>query len=80
MKESFMKKIILFFTILFFYSPLFAVDYSEMSTQELIEIIGYVKKENQNKFEKELKSRVSTMNEKEKKQYIKNLKLLEKKR
>ncbi len=68
-----MKKILSIFIILSFLGPLFAVDYSEMSTQELIEIIGFVKKENRAKFQKELKSRVSTMNEKEKNQYKINM-------
>ena len=75
-----MKKILSIFIISFFLSPLFAVDFSEMSTQELIEIIGYVKKENQAKFEKELKSRVSTMSQKETKQYDEKIKHLGQKR
>lgn len=75
-----MKKILSFFVILSFLVSLFAVDFSEMSTQELIEIIGFVKKENRAKFEKELKSRVSTMNEKEKSQYMKNMQKLKEKR
>jgi maltodextrin utilization protein YvdJ len=49
-------------------------DYSEMSTQELIAIMGYVKKSEQNKFYNELRSRIPTMNEKEKKEYLKNKK------
>ncbi|MGB5917656.1 DUF1104 domain-containing protein [Arcobacter sp.] len=68
-----MKKILSIFVLLFLLTPLFAVDYSEMSTQELIEIIGFVKKENKAKFEKELKSRVSTMSSKEKNQYRINM-------
>ncbi len=48
------------------------VDYSEMSTQELIAIMGYVKKKNINEFKKELKQRVPTMSQKERKQYEKN--------
>lgn len=75
-----MKKLLSIFIILSFFRPLFAVDFSEMSTQELIEIIGFVKKENKVKFEKELKSRVSTMNEKEKNQYEKNIKKSKEKR
>lgn len=75
-----MKKISSIFLIFFFLTSSFAVDFSEMSTQELIEIIGFVKKENQIKFEKELKSRVSTMTPNEKKQYEKNLQKLKEKR
>lgn len=48
------------------------VDYSEMSTQELIAIMGYVEKKNINEFKKELKQRVPTMSQKERKQYEKN--------
>ena len=48
------------------------VDYSEMSTQELIAIIGYVEKKNVNEFKKELKQRIPTMSNKERKQYEKN--------
>lgn len=67
-----MKKILL---LVFFISiTLFAkVDYSEMSTQELIAIMGYVKDENKKQFNKELHSRVPTMSPSEKKQYYKNL-------
>ncbi|WP_428023075.1 DUF1104 domain-containing protein [Arcobacter sp.] len=75
-----MKKLLSLILILIFLTPLFAVDFSEMSTQELIEIIGFVKKENKAKFEKELKSRVSTMNEKEKKQYKINMQKSKEKR
>jgi len=75
-----MKKILSIFIISFFLSPLFAVDFTEMSTQELIEIIGYVKKENQAKFDKELKSRVSTMSSKEKSQYNEKMKKIGQKR
>lgn len=54
--------------------PAFAsVDYSEMSTQELLVIMGYVDKKNQEKFKRELKSRVPTMSPKEKAEYRKNL-------
>ena len=51
-------------------------DYSEMSTQELIAIMGYVKAEDKSKFLNELKLRVATMNANEKKQYQKNLQKL----
>jgi len=70
------KTLILFLLIISF---LFAKeDYSEMSTQELIAIMGYVKAENKNKFVQELKSRVSTMSENEKKSYENNLPKLNK--
>jgi hypothetical protein len=68
-----MKKILCVSLLVVFISPLFAVDYSEMSTQELIVIMGYVDKKNKQKFEKELKSRVPTMNSKELEKYKKNL-------
>lgn len=67
-----MKKIVLI--IFIFLSSLQAENYSNMSTQELIAIIGYVKASDQKKFKNELKSRVSTMSAKEKKAYKKNLK------
>ncbi|AXH09933.1 DUF1104 domain-containing protein [Malaciobacter halophilus] len=53
-------------------------DYSEMSTQELIAIMGYVKSSEKNEFIKELKSRVPTMSPQERKAYIKNKKKLNK--
>ena len=74
-----MKKLLSIFIVFLFLTSLQAVDFSEMSTQELIEIIGFVKKENQTKFEKELKSRVSTMSSSEKKQYEKNMQKLKEK-
>ena len=67
------KKFLAIFLITIFITPAFAVDYSEMSTQELIVIMGYVEKKNKSKFEKELKSRVGTMTAKEKAKYKKNL-------
>lgn len=66
-----MKKIILI--VLFYISSLLAVNFSNMSTQELIAIMGYVKPANQKEFKNELKSRVSTMSSKEKKKYKINL-------
>jgi len=72
-----MKKSLLL--ILFISSLVFAkVDYSEMSTQELIAIMGYVKDSNKAKFKRELNLRVPTMSDNEKKQYKKNLKKLNK--
>ena len=65
------KTLILFFLMISF---VFAkVDYSEMSTQELIAIMGYVKDENKKQFIQELKSRVATMSENEKSSYKNNL-------
>ena len=70
------KKFLAIFLISLFITPAFAVDYSEMSTQELIVIMGYVEKKNKSKFQKELKSRVGTMTPQEKSKYEKNLKKL----
>lgn len=74
-----MKKFISISILTFMLSPLFAVDYSEMSTQELIVIMGYVEKKNEAKFKKELKSRVPTMNAKEKARYEENVKKMKSK-
>lgn len=71
-----MKKILITLLLTLFISPLFAVDYSEMSTQELIEIMGYVEKKNVKKFKKELRQRVPTMSTKEKAKYEANLEKL----
>jgi len=68
------KFILLLISLLLGLSLLYAEEnFSEMSTQELISIMGYVKKENIEKFNQELKSRVQNMNEKEKIDYEKNL-------
>jgi len=64
--------------VVFLGSNLYAEDYSEMSTQELIAIMGYVKNENRHKFERELKNRVPTMSENERKKYQENLKKMKK--
>ncbi len=70
-----MKKILVLVCLLITF--IFAKeDYSEMSNQELIAIMGYVKSENKNKFLNELKSRIATMSQREKSQYKKNLKKL----
>jgi len=64
---------IIYFLILT--STLFAkVDYSSMSTEELLVMMGYVPAKNKIAFENELKQRVATMSKKEKLIYIKNLK------
>ena len=44
----------------------------------LIAIMGYVKPDNQKKFENELKSRVNSMSSKEKEEYLKNLSKMKK--
>lgn len=74
-----LKKIFTICLITIFISPVFAVDYSEMSTQELIVIMGYVKMQNKKKFEEELKSRVGTMSPKEKEKYKQNIEKLKSK-
>lgn len=67
-----MKKIILIFFLLL--GILFAKEnYSEMSNQELIAIIGFVKEENKESFLKELNSRIPKMNQAEKSLYEKRV-------
>lgn len=68
-----MKKIILLFLLLFAFSFSKQENYSEMSTQELIAIIGYVKEENKIQFFKELNSRIPKMTEQEKIEFDQNL-------
>ena len=70
-----MKKIIAaFFVTLLLTSFVHAEEnFSEMSTQELIAIMGFVKNIEKEKFNKELQLRVPSMNEDEKKKYKKNL-------
>lgn len=70
-----MKK--LFLSLFLFITFLYAENYSEMSTQELIAIMGYVKEENKKDFERELKTRVESMTKAEQKQYLDNLKRLQ---
>lgn len=68
-----MKKIL--FGLLFIAVTLFAkVDYSEMSTEELIAMIGYVSSQNVQSLQRELEKRFDGMNEKQKSIYIENLK------
>ncbi|PHQ92708.1 MAG: DUF1104 domain-containing protein [Sulfurimonas sp.] len=68
------KTILSFFLTSFFVLSLYAADnYSEMSTQELISIIGYVKKDEVKNFTKELELRVPKMSADEKKMYQENL-------
>ena len=69
-----LKTLAILFSSLLLISLLYAGEnFSEMSTQELISIMGYVKKENLQQFKKELQSRVKNMSEAEKKAYKKNL-------
>lgn len=75
--ESIMKQIFIsFFLTFFLISSVYSADYSEMSTQELIAIMGHIKKENQQKFQNELKKRIPQMSLKEKQDYEKNLEKL----
>ena len=67
-----MKKVI--FSLVFLVVSLVAkTDFSEMSTEELLAMIGYVKSVNQESFKKELELRYPKMSQKEKSIYIKNL-------
>ncbi len=68
-----MKKIAFIFLLLFTFIFAKQEDYSEMSTQELIAIIGYVKEENKVQFIKELNSRIPTMTQDEKVQFEQNI-------
>ena len=68
-----MKKIAFIFLLLFTFIFAKQEDYSEMSTQELIAIIGYVKEENKVQFIKELNSRIPTMTQDEKAQFEQNI-------
>jgi len=67
-----MKRFFILFVLLVNF--LFAKEnYSQMSTQELIEIIGFVSEEDKASFIKELELRIPKMNEDEKIQYKKRL-------
>lgn len=67
-----MKKVLIFCFL--FIGLVFAKEnYSEMSTQELIEIIGYVDEKDKVAFFKELDFRIPKMSENEKAQYVKRL-------
>ena len=62
-----------FFFILLLSTSLYAKEnFSEMSTQELIAIMGYVKANESAEFKAELKRRVPTMTPTEKEKYKKN--------
>ena len=71
-----MKKSAIIFLLLFTFLFAKHEDYSEMSTQELIAIIGYVKDENKAQFIKELNLRIPTMTQDEKVQFEQNIKEL----
>jgi len=58
-----------FVLIVFLFTSLHAINFSQMSTQELIVLVGYVKSADSSALKKELKTRVSSMSEKEKKDY-----------
>lgn len=45
-------------------------DYSDLSTEELIALIGYITPENESKLLKELDKRIGFMNEEEKRLYL----------
>ncbi|NQY92951.1 MAG: DUF1104 domain-containing protein [Campylobacteraceae bacterium] len=68
-----MKQLVKLIFVFIFTTALFAEDFSEMSTQELIAIMGYVKPANLPKFKAELRSRISSMSQNEKRKYKKNL-------
>ncbi len=70
-----MKKII-FGLVLLLVSLFAKVNYSEMSTEELLAMIGYVKPVNQKSFNKELQLRYPRMSQNEKSIYVKNMKKL----
>ena len=63
------------YSLLFLAVVLFAkVDYSSMSTEELIAMMGYVPTKSEKSFKRELMQRVANMSKSEKKMYLKNLK------
>ncbi|MCF6340845.1 MAG: DUF1104 domain-containing protein [Sulfurimonas sp.] len=69
-----LKTLAILFSSLLLISILYAQEnFSEMSTQELISIMGYVKQSELVQFKQELESRVINMSEEEKKAYNKNL-------
>jgi len=70
-----MKKIL--FSLMLIIVSLYAkADFSEMSTEELLAMIGYVKPAHQKSFKRELDARYPSMSSKDKKIYIRNLKKL----
>jgi hypothetical protein len=71
-----MKKALILFL---FALSLYAIDWSDRSTQELIAALGYEKSENIPVILNELKKREMTMTPKEKKAYLEKLEQLKKK-
>ncbi len=72
-----MKKVI--FSLVFLVVSLVAKsDFSEMSTEELLAMIGYVEPANQESFQKELELRYPQMNKQEKSIYTNSTKKLKK--
>lgn len=69
---------IFFLFFLLFVSLFSKENYSEMSNQELIAIMGYVNESNKVQYLKELNNRLSTMSEKERLMYEKNKEKLKK--
>ncbi len=70
-----MKKV--FCCLLIFSMALFAkVDYSVVSTEELMAMIGYVPAENQSAFLQEVNARIRTLSAKDKKVYQQDIKKL----
>ena len=68
-----MQKVI--FGLVFLVVSLVAkTDFSEMSTEELLAMIGYVKPTNEKSFTKELELRYPKMSEKEKSIYTESIK------
>lgn len=62
-------------SLIFLTVTLFAkVDFSEMSTEELLAMIGYVKPANEKQFKKELQLRYPNMSAKEKSIYVQKIK------
>ncbi len=55
-----------------------SVDYSTLSTQELLAMMGYVPTKNLQSFKQELNQRLNLMSTQEKKIYKKNLKKMQK--
>jgi len=71
-----MPKIIITFLITLLFTSLIHAgeNFSEMSTQELVAIIGFVKDSETKRFDEELKQRIPSMSVDEKKKYEENLK------
>ncbi|MCF6172324.1 MAG: DUF1104 domain-containing protein [Campylobacteraceae bacterium] len=73
-----MRKILflLFFTVSLTFGA--KVDYSSMSTEELLAMIGYVPAKNITSFKQEINRRLPTMSIKEKNIYKKNIRKMKK--